>query len=143
MHSKQAIHDGISLAKKYGAELYVVRIIYNPFSLEELSLPIPSLSSLKQGYEFMQKEAKKDLDEMIAQEKEKGFRITEIVKEGNPTDEILNIVKERNIDLIVMLNYEESRLEHLLFGWESLKIIQNMPCSILLLKVKNGLNLAG
>jgi nucleotide-binding universal stress UspA family protein len=57
-----------------------------------------------------------------------------ILKEGDPTKEVLRLVKEKKIDLLVMLAHEEGHLEHFLFGKSNSELILKMPCSILLVK---------
>jgi len=60
--------------------------------------------------------------------------IKELIREGEPTEVILSVVKEENIDLIIMLSHEEGRMEHFLFGRSNEEIIRKMPCSIFLVK---------
>jgi len=57
-----------------------------------------------------------------------------LTKKGEPAEEILKVVKEENIDLIIMLAHKEGHLEHFLFGRSNDEIFRKMPCSILLLK---------
>ncbi|GBE00629.1 universal stress protein Aq_178 [bacterium BMS3Bbin06] len=130
-YCRKAVHFGVSLSQKYGSELYVIHVIHNPFSLEGWNLPVPSLA---EEYKRIQKDAKKELDTIIAQEKRKGMSIKELVREGQPTGEILKVVREEGIDLIVMLAHEEGHLEHFLFGRSNKEIIRKVPCSILLVK---------
>jgi len=135
--SKKAIHYGVSLSKKYGTELYVLHVIYHPFGfdLEGWNLPIPSL---EEEYKRIIKEAKEELDAVINHEKKKGMSIKEMIREGEPAKEILEVVKEENIDLILMLAHSEWRLEHSLFGRITEEIIRKTPCSILLIKDEPG-----
>jgi universal stress protein A len=112
-YCQKAVHYGVSFARKYGAELYVIHVIHNPFGYEGWNLPI---YSLKEDYKRIQQEAKED------------------IREGEPTKEVLKVVKEENIDLIVMLAHEEGRLEHFLFGRSNEALIRRMPCSILMVK---------
>ena len=130
-YCRKAVHYGISLSQKYGAELYVVHVVYDPFIFGDWNLPIPAL---KEEYKKTLKEAKKELDSTIDLEKKKGMDIKEIIKEGKPTEEILKTVKEKTIDLIIMLAHEEGHLEHFLFGRSNEEIIRKMPCSVLLVK---------
>ncbi|HXX58112.1 MAG TPA: universal stress protein, partial [Thermodesulfovibrionales bacterium] len=53
---------------------------------------------------------------------------------GDPTREILNTVKEEEIDLIILLAHEEGRLEHFLFGRSNEEICRTLPCSVFLVK---------
>ena len=130
-YCKKAVHYGVSLAKKYEAELYVIHVIHNPFGYEGWNLPI---YSLKEDYKRIRQETKEDLDRLIDSEKANGMAVKELNREGEPTKEILKVVKEENIDLIVMLGHEEGRLEHFLFGRSNEALIRRMPCSILMVK---------
>lgn len=128
---RKAVHYGISLARKYGVELYVVHVIHDPFSLEGWNLPIPSLH---EEYEKLKQGAKEDLDRIIRKEKAEGLHIKEWLREGKPVDEILKVVKEEDIDLLIMLSHQEGRLEHFLFGRTNEAIVRKMPCAIMLVK---------
>jgi len=134
-YCREAVHCGISLARKYEAELFIIHVIHNPFGLEGWNLPTVSL---KQEYQNLIEEAKADLDRIVAREKGKGLPIRELIKEGEPTEEIIKTVKDEKIDLLIMLSHEESRLEHFLFGRSNEELIRRMPCSILLVKKEPG-----
>ena len=60
--------------------------------------------------------------------------VKELIKGGEPTKEILKVIKEENIDLLIMLAHEEGRLEHFLFGRSNEALIRRMPCSIFMVK---------
>ncbi len=130
-YCRKAVHYGISLSQKYRAELYVVHVVHDPFFYGGWNLPIPSL---EEEYKRTLKETKNELDAIIDMEKKKGVPIKVLIKEGNPTEEILKAVKEENINLIIMLAHEEGHLEHFLFGRSNEEIIRKMPCSILMVK---------
>jgi len=130
-HCEKAVHYGVSLAKKYNAELYVIHVIHNPFEYEGWNLPI---TSLKEDFWRIQKEAREGLDAFINSEKTKGIIVRELIREGEPTKEILKVVEEENIDLMIMLGHEEGRLEHFLFGRSNDALIRKLPCSIVIVK---------
>jgi universal stress protein A len=137
-YCQKAIHFGAELAKKYNAELYVIHIIHNPFGYEGFNLP---MISLDEAYKSVIQEARDDLDRIIAEEKTKGLQIRVLINEGDPEKEIMKVISEKNIDLLIMLAHEESRLEHLetrleklIFGRSSEELIRKMPCNVLLVK---------
>jgi nucleotide-binding universal stress UspA family protein len=130
-YCKKAVHYGMFLARCYGAELFVIHVIHNPFSIQGWNLPIPSLA---EEYQKILRETKEELTEIIRQEKEKGVHVTQLVREGDPTQEILQAVRYEHIDLLIMLAHEEGRLEHFLFGRSNDEIFRAMPCSILMVK---------
>jgi universal stress protein A len=139
-NSLKAFHFGVSLSRKYKAELYLVHVIHNPFGLDGWNLPI---LSLKEEYERVVKEAKLNLDVIVALEKADGHKVHELVREGHPTEEVLKVIEENNIDLLILsaheeslLEHMESRLENLMFGRSNDELIRKMPCSILLARQK-------
>ena len=124
---------GVSLSEKYGAELYVIHVIHDIFGTDMTGWNL-SIPSLQEEYKKSVQKIKEDLDAMIREDKRKGVPIKEMLREGDPTEEILKAVKEEHIDLLVMSSQAEGRLEHLLFGRSTEKVIRQMPCSILLVK---------
>ena len=132
-YCRKAVRYGVSLSQKYGAELYVIHVIHDIFGTDMTGWNL-SIPSLAEEYKKSVQKAKKELDAVINSEKQKGMTIRELVKEGEPTEEILKTVKEEHIDLLIMLAHEEGRLEHFLFGRSNEKIVRLMPCSILLVK---------
>jgi universal stress protein A len=130
-YDRKALRTGIELAKLYGAELYVMHVLHDPFGVEGWNLPLPSL---EEDYKRELEKAKKGLDDMVKQEKAAGFGIKELVKEGEPTETILKTIREEHIDLLIMLAHEEGKLEHFLWGRTNNEILRTMPCSILLIK---------
>jgi universal stress protein A len=133
-YCRKAVHYGASLAQQYGAELFILHVIHDLFSLEGWNLPIPYLRSLQEEYQKIQEDTKKELDNIIASERTQGMPIKEFIKEGEPVAEIVRIVEAEKIDLIILLAHEEGRLEHLLFGRDNEKLLRKMPCSILFVK---------
>ena len=131
----KAVHYGVSLAKKYGAALSVVHVMHDPFGIEGWNLPMPNL---EKDYQNLLKKSQQQLDDIIASENKSGMHIDVLIREGEPTTEILAVVKEKKIDLLVMLAHEEDRLEHFLFGRSNEALIRRMPCSILLVKKEPG-----
>lgn len=128
---RKTLQYGISLAQKYGAELFVMHVVHNPFGIEGWNLPLPSIE--KEYLKELEK-TKKDLDALVKSENKAGMSIKELVPEGEPTAEILKAVKRENVDLLILSAHEEGRLEHFLFGRSNEEIIRKMPCSILLVK---------
>jgi nucleotide-binding universal stress UspA family protein len=107
---RKAVHYGVSLSRKYGAELYVMHVVHDPSIFGEWNLPFPSI---EEEYRNMLKKAK----------------AAEIV---------LNAVKEEDIDLIIMITHEEGQLEHFIYGRSNKEIVRALPCSILLVKQEPG-----
>jgi universal stress protein A len=132
--SRKVIHYGVSLARQYGAELYIIHFVQNPFGHAGWNLPIPSLKNVSQEYGRIQELAKAELDALIDVEKTKGLLVTELIGEGDPTDEVLKVVGKKHIDLIVMLAPGRRHLEDRLFGYSRAETVRKAPCSVLLVR---------
>ena len=55
-HSREAVHYGISLTRKYDAEMVVLHVVHDPFGAEGWNLPFLSLD---EDYKKALREAKK------------------------------------------------------------------------------------
>ncbi len=128
-----AVHYGVSLSEKYRAELSVIHVVHNPFGLQGWNPPIPSLEG---EYKKILQDTKKELDEIINAEKKKGVSIKEFIRDGMPIKEILKLVKEEDIDILILPAHKEGRMEHFLFGRSNEELILEMPCSILMVKME-------
>lgn len=128
---QETVHQGISLANRYGAALYVIHVVHNPFGLEGWNLPG---LSLQKDYEKVLNDAREEIDEIIRQESENDLNIKVLIEEGEPTKQILKVVEEKGIDLMILQGHEEGRLEHFLFGRSNEELIRRMPCSLMLIK---------
>ena len=130
-YCREAVEQGISLARKYGGDLFVIHVIHNPFGYEGWNLP---MVSLEKDYQRLLAETKADLDHLVQNARATGLPVTVTIREGEPTEEVIAAVKANNIDLVIMLAHEEGRLEHFLFGRSNDELVRRMPCSILLVK---------
>jgi universal stress protein A len=86
----------------------------------------------------MRDRARSDLNRLIKAEENTGIAIEVSLEDGDPNEKILHFVKDKNIDLLIMLAHEEGRLEHLLFGRSIDRIIRKLPCSVMLVKKEPG-----
>jgi nucleotide-binding universal stress UspA family protein len=133
-HCRDAVRCGVSLAKKYGAELSVMHLISNPVDMEAVNAPGLFLKEEYKNYRSIQEEEREQIDKIIRRVTKDGLNVRVFIKDGEPVKEVSDAVREEGIDLIVMLAHEEGRLEHMLFGGDNDAILRKMPCSILLVK---------
>jgi len=135
-HSRAVVRYGVSLAKKYQAELVVLHVEHDPFG--EIGWNLPFLS-VEEEYKELLKEAKKNLTKVVRAEATGGFPVKELIRQGEPIGVIRKVVEEEKIDLLLMPAHEENRLEHFLFGRINDAIIRRLPCSVLLVKEEAGI----
>jgi len=129
-YCQRTVHYAVSLAAKYGAELSVIHVI-DTLWLQGWNMP--RMSQVEERGKEMER-IKAELDNIIDGEVKKGVKIKKIVKEGDPVEEILKVIKKEKIDLVIMRAHEQGRIERLLVGGSNDAIIRKMPCSIFLVK---------
>ena len=128
-YCRTAVHYGFSIANKFGAELYVLHVVDDSIGLEGFQVGEYQKDLLK---------IRMELTATIAAENDKGLKVKELMKEGNPATAILQVVNDEHIDLIILLAHEEGHWEHFFFGRSNDEIIRKMPCSILMVKKEPG-----
>jgi nucleotide-binding universal stress UspA family protein len=129
-HCENTIKFGISLSHKYKTVLSVVHVMDTKL-LQGWSIP---MVSVEQEHKEDMEKRRLELHKVISAEKDKGLNIKEFVKEGNPSDVILHLIKEENVDLLILRMHEQSPLERMLVGGGNDDIIRAKPCSIFLVK---------
>jgi universal stress protein A len=129
-YCRKAVRCGVSLAHQYGAVLFVLHVIENPF---KKGWNLPTIA-YEEEYRKELDRIKAELEDMISTERKKGMEIREFIEEGEPKEEILKVIRNENIDLVILPAHAEGRMEHFLYGRGTDSIIRKMPCSILLVQ---------
>lgn len=115
------------LARKYGAKLYILHVIYDIAKGAGWYVPHMSMDEL---YKDMEKSAQKQL-EGVGLEQMRGRDVERTVLTGTPDDEILKFAKDKGIDLIVMGTHGRKGLDKVFFGSTASKVVRLAPCPVL------------
>jgi hypothetical protein len=86
-YCNKTIQIGVSLSRKYKSELSVIHVMDTKL-LKGWSIP---MVSVEQEHKRDMEMRKVELHKIISAEKEKGLKIKEFVREGNPSDVILQL----------------------------------------------------
>ena len=130
-YCQETVKYGISLARKYGAQLFVLHIFHNPLDFKKWDLP-SECTATESPDAFVN--AKASLDEILRDTRVGELHIKELIKEGDPVDEILKTIDDEKINFLVLRHPEESKLEHFLFGLINEELLRRKPCPILFVK---------
>jgi len=134
---RKTVRYGMSLARKYGAELYVMGVVYDPVTSGRWNLPVPSL---EREHEDELAEARRELHAIVELEKTNGKPVKELIREGNDAEEVMKVVQQEGIDLLIVAGHEEGRIEHALFGHSLDELVRLMPCSVLITRESTDLS---
>jgi nucleotide-binding universal stress UspA family protein len=128
----EIIEYGVSIAKKFDAELHLLHIIpnLNYFTPYESFLTPENLVAMERSIE---REIEKDFENTI---KKIDMPVKKAIKTGVTFVEILDYIKTEKIDLVVMGTHGRSGFEHILLGSVAEKIIRRAPCPVLTVRPK-------
>jgi len=135
--SRRALNNAIKIARTFKKRLYILNVmkpIENNFS------PRYVINFAKEN-EKAARENKILLEEFLAE-----FDFTDVdyeakVEKGEPANEILSFVSRKNIDLLFMGATGKTFLQRVLLGSVTEKLIRELPCSMVISKSENILNL--
>lgn len=124
--SQKALLQACDLAKNYQANLILVYVIDKPLSL--------NLLDRKEYLEILRKFGNKVLIKGKQTSENKGLDVTTIMKEGNITNEIVKLAKNKKCNLIMVGSKGLGATARFFLGSVSNKLANNSPCSILIVK---------
>ena len=125
-YSEKALLHACDLGKSYHANLVLLYVV-------EKSFPI-NLLDRKEYLEILRKFGNKVLVKGQEITTNKGIDSKIILKEGNITNEITKLAKNEKCNLIIVGNKGLGATARFLLGSVSNKLVNNSPCSILIIK---------
>lgn len=139
----EALKHAINIAKASSAKIIILHII------EEISHPLTFaladserenlLSSIKDANESIRKDMEKEMQKKIELCKKGGVSTEVSVVSGNAAEHIIELAKEKEVDLIVMAKRRKLKgvKKFLTLGSVSRKVVENVACPVLLIDIEN------
>ena len=124
--SQKALLQACDMAKNYQANLILVYVVDKSHSL--------NLLDRKEYLEILRKFGNKVLIKGKQTAKNKGLDVTTIMKEGNISNEIVKLAKNKKCNLIIVGSKGLGATARFFLGSISNKLANNSPCSILIVK---------
>ena len=124
--SQKALLQACDLAKNYQANLILVYVVEKSRSL--------NLLDRKEYLEILRKFGKKVLIKGKQTAENKGIDVTTTMKEGNISNEIVKLAKNKKCNLIIVGSKGLGATARFFLGSISNKLANNSPCSILIVK---------
>ena len=125
-NSQKALLHACDLAKNFQANLILVYVVDKPLSL--------NLLDRKEYLGILRKFGDKVLIKGKQTAKIQGIDATTIIKEGNISNEIIKLAKNKKCNLIIVGNKGLGATARFFLGSISNKLANNSPCSILIVK---------
>ena len=125
-NSQKALLQACDLAKNYQSNLILVYVVDKTLSL--------NLLDRNEYLEILRKFGEKVLTKGQQIAKNQGLDVTIVMKEGNISNEIIKLAKNKKCNLIIMGSKGLGATARFFLGSISNKLANNSPCSILIVK---------
>lgn len=132
--SSFALPYAVDLAKKYGARLYFVHVVYDLAQTSGFYIPHISLDDV---YRDIEKGAQSELEKTFIEEMRTFKDIEYKVLKGKPYEELSKFAAEQKVDLIVIGTHGRRGFDRLLFGSTAEQVVRNAPCPVLSVRLPN------
>jgi universal stress protein A len=126
--SRKALQYAIPFAKQFNASILLLNIVPVNYLIgsEFEAIDFVSLE------EKLEKDSKTHLAEFAQEPIKKQITTESLVKIGRPAHEIIQIAKEREIDLIIMSTHGHTRLKHIFIGSVTENVMRHAACPVLI-----------
>jgi nucleotide-binding universal stress UspA family protein len=121
------------IAQKFGSAIHLMHVIPNMdyFTPYESFMAAENMVTVQKGVEA---EVQRDLDRVA--ESIAGIPVTKVIRTGVSFVEIIEYVRNENIDLIIMATHGRGGLEHIIIGSVAEKVVRKSPCPVLTIRPK-------
>jgi len=126
--SDRAFDYGVSLARQYNAQLYLLHIV-RPVIIGYPEYAIPD--SVNEFYGELREHAEEQLREFAKVHNEGGVHTTVVVEEGVVTESILDFAQENAVDMIVIGTHGRRGLQRLTLGSVTERVLRKATCPVL------------
>ncbi len=133
VHSLQAMKKALEIFKIFSPHFYLLHVFEEPSFLYEGVVEIGTLEFFHR-IEELESEAEKRITKIVDEYKNKGFDIESIFIKGRPWEKILEVAKEKQVDLIAMSSHGSSETFSILMGSTAHKVLTKCRCNVLIFK---------
>jgi len=121
-----ALTYAMALAGKLGARLTLVHVIHlAPLGVAEGGTVLPYL-------EAIEAQAQEGMEEYRAKVQAAELNVDVVITHGVPFQSIIEVAKERQVDLIVMGTHGRTGVSHVLLGSVAERVVRLAPCPVLI-----------
>jgi universal stress protein A len=127
--SNYALKCAASLAREFGAKLYILHVIEDVSTMSCLE-PCPVMPAAPVTTE-LENRARKALEQVLPPEVRDAISTECALLRGVPFLEIIRYARQIQADIIVCGTHGRTGLKHLLFGSVAENVVRNSPCPVL------------
>jgi nucleotide-binding universal stress UspA family protein len=122
--SNRSLFYGLSLASEFGAKLFICHIVDQPSIAAYSEAYIDPTDQKEDAFNY----AKKILDPFFESQ---SVNWELLIRIGQPTEEIIHLVNEKNINMVVTATHGRSGLKRFVIGSVTERLMRKLPCPLL------------
>jgi nucleotide-binding universal stress UspA family protein len=127
-YADRALDFAMALASKLPARLTLLHVIHIiPLGLAEGGAPLPYTY-----IETLEAEVQQSLETYSKRVQEVGLDCDTMVMHGIPFQSIIDVARDKQVDLIIMGTHGRTGLKHILLGSVAEKVVRLAPCPVLI-----------
>ncbi len=130
--SDNALKTALDIAEKFSSEVFLMHVLEDISTITLEYLPIEDFNAM--NVNLKESVLEKLKDEIAKVSSGKGVAVKEIVRTGDPVDQIMDEINEKKIDLLVVAPHKRHRPWNLFFSHLSNEIVKKSSCQTLLVK---------
>jgi universal stress protein A len=137
-----ALSWAASLARTFKASIicvHVIEPIVPTVGYSGMSEPLPIADISEQ----LEDSAERELPKLAECEECAGLDVEELIVHGEAASEIVQVAKDRDVDLIVVSSHGRTGLGRILFGSTAEAVVRHAPCPVLVVKPEPGEEVTG
>ena len=139
--SRAALQAGLDLGRRLGAEVEVLHVTESPIASRAWYLPYSEGEgtflrdiAAKQRHAALQ--VLEDQIKEAAFDQREAAATRALIKDGIPSDVIMVLAKEQDVDLIVMGTHGRKGMRHFVLGSIAERVVRDAPCPVLTVRAK-------
>ena len=129
-HSRRALRYALAFAKQFGAEVILLHAIYPHYYASNPDYFSSDYGSL---LDEAHRTAKAEMAKFVQVTSFNGVSFKTRIEEGHPVQNILDVAKEWDADLIVTSTHGRTGLEHVLIGSTAEQVVRYAKCPVLVI----------
>ncbi len=127
-YAAKAMQIAVEEAKKHGASLHVITVVPG------FGTPLVASFFPEKAFKEAMREVSKELKAYVTKHVPDDVPVKLTIAEGNPYEKIIREANKVNADLIVIPSTNRKKMEQLVLGSCTSKVVQHAGCSVMIVR---------
>jgi universal stress protein A len=127
--SLKALRYAVPVAEQFGGQIFLICVLERASyvaGMENMALVVPEKALAEEARVKLLALAREEIEEVVPVDAE--------VRIGKPFVEIVELAKEKSIDLIILATHGYTGLKHVLMGSTAEQVVRHAPCPVLVVR---------